>query len=195
MPYIVVVIAFVAILWALPVLERLIKQNRVSTATKWCANTSGDDLRIRLYRLSSDCNIEEQYKIQDNDAEHINRIIADFKRDLESKFFKSKLKPYFCSNKETYFLYLREYMLEKQYDLTISDIPAYIEVESKNNGGLWRSTYEITDFGITYHKVLCLLQTWYIGYKKIDNPQRSEYSDLAETKKAIDDRMLITYYN
>ena len=184
-------ILFVALFWGVPELDRLIRRDRISRVVKHCCNTDTITLRRDCFYLSKRYteNISEKYQISDSDIQSIDIIIDGFRDDITKKFCANKLKSFLTNNENCFLLYLREYMVQNQYEMSIGDHEIYKHQNSTNVV----HKFAITDFGISFYKVLCLLHLWYVDYKKINNPESSVLSDIKDIKKCIDDGFLITY--
>jgi hypothetical protein len=188
-------ILFVALFWGVPELDRLIRRDRISQSVKFCSTTDTLTFRRDFFRLTKQYTekISEKYQILDDDAQNIDIIIDDFKNDIIKKHFANKVK-YISRNYDNCFLiYLRDYMVQNQYEMSIGDYEIYKHENSVDNGGLWRNRFAITDFGISFHKLLFLLHVWYVDYKKITDISNGLLLDIEEIKKHIDNRFLITY--
>lgn len=190
----IVGVALVVLLfWGVPKLYELIRDRIHSRNIKWCVNSSIDNLRILLYIKSKSIDeiyISERYRISSEDAPNINHILNEFQIDLKEKFF-GKMQQNFKKTEISYLLHLRNFLLENQNNLTIEDKIFYeLQEERSSDGVLWSYKYKITDFGITYYKVLLLLQVWYSNYKKNIN----RYAlDISELKENIYNGFIITH--
>lgn len=194
MPMVIAIALLCLLVWGIPQLERLIKSNIKSKNVKWCINTSIDNLRVLLYWKKDF--VESKYTISDGDAKNINVIISSFKKYIADEYFENKYnymeKP--VADAEVYYLLkLREYMIQKQYEMAIENLEIYKHEESINKGGLWHNRFILTEFGISYHKLLCILYSWYIAYKKIENQYSADVADLNDIKVAIDKGYIVTH--
>ena len=194
MPIIIAVALLCLFVWGMPKLEELIKSNRKCNNVKWCINTSIDNLRVVLYRKKDI--VDTKYTIADDDAKNINVIISSFKKYIKDEYFENKYnytQKRVADTEVYYLLKLREYMIKNQYEMAIENLEIYKHEESVNNGGLWHNRFIVTEFGISYHKLLCVLHSWYIAYKKIDNQHSADVADLNNIKGVIDKGYIVTH--
>ena len=186
MPYIVWVILFVAIVGGLPELIKLIKKNRTSDNVKYCIKSSILDLRRGLFSLQNDIILEDEYKLHDDDFSNLDILLNGFTKHLENDYFWDKLPQYVKNPRDSYYLYLRDFLIENQSKMKLLDIDMYEAEENYNSSVIPK--FHLTDFAITYYKALCILQTYYIKFKKFDNENNAIIHDLKALKKAIDKR-------
>lgn len=175
---------FVFITCGLPFLERVIKEYRYNNNVKACINEQTIYIRRNLYILQEDLQIEVEYQLTDKDIPSVDVIIKQFKENLSEDYLSSRLPKYTKSAETSALLYLRDFVIKNQDEMQFGDFKMYRLDEATRNSFVKR--FYLTDFAITYHKVLCILQTYYVKFKKITNENNTEIHEIKRIQENID---------
>lgn len=161
----------------------------------WCV-TSNSLRRMldRILYLQYELEIDEKYKIANDECSVITDILKTYREDLVQKYFNDSLPTYKFIEEVCFVLTLGSYLEKHQCDITFNDNEMYT-VKDYKTYGTWgvtsfSATYALTDYAVTYHKLLYITQLYYLKLYKIDDRNKLGVIVAETTKGAMDNREL-----
>lgn len=174
-------------LGGIPFIEKIIIEYRYNNNAKWCISEQTMHLRQKLLRTqNNDIHIETEYKLTDKDTLNLDIIIDQFKKSLSADFLSNRLPKYTKNSEVSFLLYLRDFVIKNQDEMKFCNFEMYQLDETTRNS--FRKKFFLTDFAITYYKVLFILQTYYVNQKKIKNENDAIIYDIKHIKETIDNK-------
>jgi hypothetical protein len=171
---------FVLITCGLPFFERVIKEYRYNNNVKDCINKR----LINLYELQRELKNDAEYALDDKDSGAIEIILKQFKESLSEDYLSGRLPKYTKSAEVSALLYLRDFVIKNQDEMRLCDFEMYRLDELTRNSFIKK--FYLTDFAITYHKVLYILHSYYAKLNKITSENNAVIHEIKRIQETID---------
>ncbi len=173
----VVCILAIAIIFMISKLHELYKERQLKKLVSWIfvnspLSASGHDFPLEDYIFNAQYKFEIKKEFcisKELELDFVKEILEEFKKDMFQSYFADNLKTVkskYVISGEHYFMSSLQRFLQKHqcdhhflnYDMHKETI-AYKEYGSWG-GKLFDATYALTDFAITYHKMLYIAHTF-----------------------------------
>ena len=153
-------------------LYRYYKKNKLLEKVQWCVCDSFTGMRsenkLRDYIILSQqkLSLDTNYRITKDEFSIIEDIFKNYQQDLIQKYFAETLPNDNHNNVTFFILTLGDYLEKHQCDTTFNGNEMYI-VKERKTYGTWgvtsfSATYLLTDYAVTYNKLLYITQLYFI---------------------------------
>lgn len=199
MSYIIVILLFGIVFLSQKTYEYY-KANNLFEKAKWCVSytqpyerTSEIKLRDTILHLQRKLSLGEKYLITESELDIVSGILQSFQQDLIQKYFNGLLSNCKFSNADFFIIKLNEFLKKNQCEDSFNGNEMHAEVKNYKSYGTWgmtsfSATYVLTDYAITYYKVLYITQLQHNELLAITNSNTFAFQTAEATKRAIDTR-------
>lgn len=176
------------------------KSNNLFEKAKWFVSYNQPyepkpEIKMRdiILHLQRKLSLSEKYLITETELEIVSEILQSFQLDLIKKYFNGSLSNCKFTNAEFFIIKLNEFLERNQCKDSFNGNEMHAEVKNYKSYGTWgmtsfSATYVLTDYAITYYKVLYITQLQHNELLAITNPNTFAFQTAAVTKRAIDTR-------
>lgn len=174
------------------------KNKKVKELFAWIISENSADFRCNLHlhnyiaNAQNKCNLLQEHRVtSDEEWNTVKEILIEFQKDATIKYFTDNYhipKSRYVINGEVYFIYLlNSYLESHQCEDKVAGHKMHSKTLNYKDYGSWGAplfdaTYELSDFGIIYHKL------YYISYMFCkNNPVLNAKGELWTVEESIEE--------
>lgn len=148
------------------------KKKDLFEKVKWCVSSESlSNMRDHVLRLQYRLDLDEKYRITEDEIDIVVEILRSYQKDLIQKYFNDSLSNYRWTEDSCFVItlgdFLRKHELEKEFNGNVM----YTVKDYKSHGTwglpLFTATYVLTDYAVTYHKLYYITQQHFLKLYKI----------------------------